>query len=80
MDGAANKRTWIGDLSIQDTRELRQMEQGKKEGRKGALEEAVESVTESFNRQKIPAGWLKGWLDGGNQNHRRSSMRRKRAG
>ena len=56
MDGAANKRTWIGDLSIQDTRELRQMEQGKKEGRKGALEEAVESVTESFNRQKIPAG------------------------
>ena len=70
-----NKRTWIGDLSIQDTRELRQMEQGRK-----GLEEAVESVTESFNRQKIPAGWLKGWLDGGNQNHRRSSMRRKRAG
>ena len=55
MDGAANKRTWMfGDLSIQDTRELRQMEQGKKEGEEE--EEAVESVTESFNRQKIPAG------------------------
>ena len=42
----------IGDFSIQDTCELRQMEQGRKAVEE---EEGAESVTESFNRQKIPA-------------------------
>ena len=51
IDGST-ERTWITDLSIQDTCELRQMEQERRK-----KEEEAESVTESFNRQKIPAEW-----------------------